>query len=71
VLNKEIQKKRPGKQSHKIILLHGNAHPHAAVCKADTDNNGMEIMNNPPYSLDTVWILSTVVAILLHPNRML
>jgi hypothetical protein len=52
-----ISKKRPGKLSKGIILLHNNAHPHTA-------NLGWEILNHPFYSLDLAPSDSATVTLL-------
>jgi histone-lysine N-methyltransferase SETMAR len=52
-VHQAIWKRRPGKLSKKITLLHDNARPHMVnLLKATLATMGSEIMNHPPYSLD-------------------
>jgi histone-lysine N-methyltransferase SETMAR len=49
-MHQGIWKKTPGKLSKKIILLHGNAHPHMENLMKATLTMGWEIIKHPPYS---------------------
>jgi hypothetical protein len=50
-MHQAIRKKTPGKLSEKIILLHGNSHPHMTnLMKATLTTMGWEIIKHPPYS---------------------
>jgi histone-lysine N-methyltransferase SETMAR len=52
-VHQELWKKRPGKLSKIIILLHDNAHPHTENLKVTLATIvGWEIMDHPPYSHD-------------------
>jgi histone-lysine N-methyltransferase SETMAR len=52
-VHQTIQKKRPGKLSKKIILLHDNACPRTAdLMKVTLATVDWEMMNHPPYSPD-------------------
>jgi hypothetical protein len=52
-MHQAVQKKRPGKVSKKIILLHDNASPHMAdLTRATLAALGWEIMNHFPYGPD-------------------